>query len=78
MPKKTRKIKKTKKRRKTIAYRLCSCIKGIQRKTRKSRKRAEADAIRICVNSVVNRKGKRLRSFTCKKRKGGPSIRFVK
>lgn len=88
MPKKTtikrkpqrKKTTKTTKKPTSLAYRLCSCIKSVQRNTTKSRKikktrkQAERRTIAICVHSVVKRKGKRIRSFTCKKSMGEPSI----
>lgn len=81
MPKKrVRRTKKKSKRnpsKKSMAYRLCSCIKSVRRRKnqpRMTRKQAERRAIAICVHSVVKRKGKRLHSFTCKKSLGRPSV----
>ena len=51
--------------------RFCRCIKKV-RKTIKARKGSnkESGAIAVCVKSVLQRRGRTLRRFHCKTRKG--------
>jgi hypothetical protein len=48
----------------------CRCIKSVRKtiKSQKTRKQKEKAAIAICVHSVLQRKGKTLKRFTCKKK----------
>lgn len=68
------------------AYKLCSCIKNVNRRLKtRTRKRNnkkgnkridESTAIKICVYNLLTRKNKRLHSFRCKKENGGPWLRL--
>lgn len=62
--------KKTRKTRRNLAEqllatKLCRCIKKV---ARKNKTRKETKAIAICRDSVIKRKGYRMKKFTCKKR----------
>jgi len=48
-----------------LATKLCRCIKKV---ARKSKTRKGNRAIAICRESVIKRKGYRIKKFTCKKR----------
>lgn len=54
-------------RHKSLSDTFCRCIKHV-RPTIKSRKNTEKAAIGICVKSVLHRRGKTLKRFTCKKK----------
>jgi hypothetical protein len=56
-------------RRKSQTARFCRCIKSV-RKTLKARKGStkEQGAIAVCVKSVLHRKGKTVKKFTCGKK----------
>jgi len=48
-----------------LNQKLCRCIKSIQPKPTRTNERK---AIAVCVNSVINKKGLKIRRFTCKRR----------
>ena len=47
-----------------LAKKLCRCIKSVKKKKMK-----EKNAIAICINSILKRRGLKQHRFTCKKRK---------
>jgi len=49
---------------KLLATKLCRCIKTV---THKNKTRKESRAIAICNNSVIKKKGYKIKKFTCKK-----------
>jgi hypothetical protein len=60
-------------RKKTLAKRFCNCIKSVRKTIRlrgkdKSARAKEQAAIGICVNSVLKKRGKTLKKFTCLKK----------
>ena len=61
--------------RKTQARKFCGCIKKVS-KTVKARKGStkEGSAIAICTASMLQRKGRTLKRFSCTK-KGGPVLK---
>ena len=64
LDKKTRKTRRNLAE-KLLATKLCRCIKTV---THKNKTRKESRAIAICNNSVIKKKGYRIKKFTCKKR----------
>lgn len=56
-----------------LAKKFCSCIKSVRKTIKvrgkdKSNAAKEKAAIAICVNSVLKKKGKTLKKFTCLKK----------
>jgi hypothetical protein len=51
----------------SMARRLCQCIKSVRKSGKGTRKAKEQRAIAICVKSVIQRRGKTLKRFSCGK-----------
>ena len=49
--------------------RFCRCIKKVRRSVKRPVGSAESAAIGICVRSVLQRRGRTLRKFTCRGRR---------
>ena len=70
-------------RNKTLAKKFCNCIKSVRKTIRlrgkdKSARAKEQAAIAVCVNSVLKRKGKTLKKFTCLKKPSLQTQRLLK
>ena len=57
---------------KYLLRKLCSCIKKVRdtvkRRTKSTARTKESAAIGICVKSVLQRRGKTLKRFSCRKK----------
>ena len=67
----------------TLTNKFCNCIKSVRKTVKlrgkdKSARAKEQAAIGICVNSVLRRKGKTLKKFTCLKRASLQTQRLLK
>lgn len=53
-----------------LTQKFCSCIRKVRKTIRRTRRKDKLGrSIGICVRSVLQTKGKTLKSFSCKKRK---------
>jgi hypothetical protein len=55
-------------KKRSLAYRLCHCIKSVRKGRRGTRKQKEQAAIAICVKSVLQSRGKTIKRFKCSPR----------
>lgn len=57
-------------RRSSLSSTFCHCIKKVRStlRSKQTKKQKEKSAIAICIHSVLQKKGKTLKRFTCKKK----------